>query len=121
MLFFIRGSRLPIGRCRWNLNTSHVILYRINNWKSDKFHSYLNTSHVILYPVYGREVRQSIQFKYISCYSLSNFHLSSFLPAANLNTSHVILYQEDLRKREKVNNNLNTSHVILYRVFSRTE
>ena len=58
-------------------------------------------------------------FKYISCYSLSCtvgiFHCSIY----HLNTSHVILYQEEGAGEWVKNLNLNTSHVILYQ-FMRT-
>ena len=58
----------------------------------------------------------AIPFKYISCYSLSvKAHIGQFV-AANLNTSHVILYQYLQHMQKGYELDLNTSHVILYRI-----
>ena len=54
-----------------NLNTSHVILYRLPDVHISDVLVNLNTSHVILYPIARNRNTKRIQFKYISCYSLS--------------------------------------------------
>ena len=92
MLFFIEYT-LKHNTNNANLNTSHVILYRL-------------CIRLALCPSYV--------FKYISCYSLSILTEDNFISHTHLNTSHVILYQsrrEDLNRTKK---HLNTSHVILY-------
>ena len=56
-----------------------------------------------------------LEFKYISCYSLSGQQYSGDIRIANLNTSHVILYRRIAFFIKFVKIHLNTSHVILYR------
>ena len=75
-----------------HLNTSHVILYHSQKDCSITRWLYLNTSHVILYPKFPEEWEFGLEFKYISCYSLSVFSYLTPHMFHDLNTSHVILY-----------------------------
>ena len=53
---------------------------------------YSNTSHVIVYPGCLLQVITTIEFKYISCYCLSQPQLQINLYYMDSNTSHVIVY-----------------------------
>ena len=75
---------------------------------------YLNTSHVILYPLDDINRYTEQKFKYISCYSLSEEEPEDNFMDANLNTSHVILYHHGAIRILLNGAYLNTSHVILY-------
>ena len=59
--------------------------------------------------------RYPLAFKYISCYSLSDFFEKTNATKSHLNTSHVILYLRVQERPENTCCHLNTSHVILYR------
>ena len=102
-----------------HLNTSHVILYPRPPVLYLSLERHLNTSHVILYQGIRSGAENLPEFKYISCYSLSEkgdtgdtgpqgfkyiscYSLSSLARSSvnaiyNLNTSHVILYPEVYR------------------------
>ena len=55
----------------WDSNTSHVTLYHLQVCAYPMFSVNSNTSHVTLYRDWENDSRQSLVFKYISCYSLS--------------------------------------------------
>ena len=73
-----------------------------------------NTSHVILYPVQDVGFTYGRIFKYISCYSLSTQAVTVPAPLMYSNTSHVILYPVEPAAPILNSRHSNTSHVILY-------
>ena len=120
----------------FDLNTSHVLIYRNNGIKGGKYmeFKYISCSYLSEYALSGIDAslefkyiscsylsslfhqqcvyRQS--FKYISCSYLSDFALYFLLGASNLNTSHVLIYLELLSMEQRGILHLNTSHVLIY-------
>ena len=82
-------ERLESAGC---FNTSHVTLYHLVGMCSTELCCCFNTSHVTLY-LCGLELFHPFRtFQYISCYSLSLFHILQLKCIPRFNTSHVTLY-----------------------------
>ena len=118
MLFFITASPTSGSRISYS-NTSHVILYLHLLLHLQRLELHSNTSHVILYQKYFRTehilrriqihlmlffIKTSLmyhlcgmQFKYISCYSLSSF---IFLPAPSYSAFKYISCYSLSRQKE---------------------
>ena len=74
-----------------------------------------NTSHVIVYPEHAFRLRDCPEeFKYISCYCLSNILIGRYGQPEHSNTSHVIVYLTGQSGNAPLKINSNTSHVIVY-------
>ena len=103
-----------VGSFLSSFNTSHVTLYRVLIGGAFAIGKRFNTSHVTLYQNVIEIKAKSLEFQYISCYSLSGYHvrkngddfvsihlmllfigmvMDSMVPfMPSFNTSHVTLY-----------------------------
>ncbi len=85
------GAR-PDSQNLFCFNTSHVTLYPPSEHTEKIRPACFNTSHVTLY-LCGLELFHPFRtFQYISCYSLSLFHILQLKCIPRFNTSHVTLY-----------------------------
>ena len=79
--------------CLKSFNTSHVTLYHSEASVAYALFRRFNTSHVTLYlEALKSYINQTIEFQYISCYSLSRNREADDILAESFNTSHVTLY-----------------------------
>ena len=107
------GAR-PDSQNLFCFNTSHVTLYPPSEHTEKIRPACFNTSHVTLY-LCGLELFHPFRtFQYISCYSLSLFHILQLKCIPRFNTSHVTLYLYQFHSLKKLLLCFNTSHVTLY-------
>ena len=104
-----RGQAPDAPQNLTDLNTSHVTVQRHTLSAVRLGTSHLNTSHVTA------PALTSYIFKYISCYGSTHHYYPSINHTIYLNTSHVTVQQNYVKKEAALFADLNTSHVTVQR------